>query len=186
MAEHAMWKQCIRELWQWQCVVNYCLLFVDTAGDGIDLTVQLLYEAACGNIEVWIMQYVDSRNLLHVTCMCSVDTSCMLFLFTRARLPQATTGHTSTARCAMSGWNSTTLLLRRHRGKMLRRTVLEDTTTRAPTVSCTSTLIIRTFDRSPASVVSSCLNLTSPRGLRGPFKWDNNGNMRLCSIFRVR
>ena len=79
----------------------------------------------------------------------------MLFSFTRARLHQATIGHTSTVRFTIVGSSSTTLPWKRHHGKTFRRTVLVATTTPVLTVSCTSTDTIQTFIRSPASVVSS-------------------------------
>ena len=102
----------------------------------------------------WFVDLCFAWTVLTSLCLCSVDISCMQCWFTRAKLRQAITGHTSTAHCLMSGWNSTTLLLTRHHGKMFRRTVLAATTTLVPTALCTSTLTIQTFIRLPASVVS--------------------------------
>ena len=79
----------------------------------------------------------------------------MLYSFTRARLRQATIGHTSTVRFTTVGSSSTMLPWKRRRGKMFRRMVLVATTIPVPTVSCTSTEIIQTSIRSPLSVVSS-------------------------------
>jgi len=65
------------------------------------------------------------------------------------------------------------LLLTRRRGKMFRRTVLVATTTPVPTASCTSTLTIQTFIRSPASVVSQaaeCRCHSSPLSFNNRFE----------------